>query len=381
MTELVLHIGDPKTGTTSLQQAFWTGAVRPPPGRLTYWREANAYELAQPFLKRGKSLDVYRRLADWLAGATADMALVSAERFAAVPPRKLRAALETHVPDALPGLRVIAYVRPHPGRFLASFTQRVKEGRHLGDLDALYDRLNAAPAMNAAPRFAGWADTFPRFTLRPFVPEALVEGDIVRDFLSLVDPGGTFARGPVPRVNEGMTVPALAGLRHLHDRLAAGGVETAIRQSIGSAIGHHPVPAPGGKPWLPRRLAQILAHDFAADARALDARFFGAGAPMADALERAAETAPDREIDLDPAAHFDAADIARLDTLARRLIALRDGPLAVWPFHHRATTRQRTLPKGRAAAVARHRAALREIDGMLAEAAAIVKAGGARGAA
>ena len=126
---LVIHAGDPKTGSSSIQQVLFDGAWSAPGSSLAYPGVLNAIPLADALrgeLPPPRARRQIAQSAEWLAAQTADVAVFSAEHFAFVEPDTLREALPRLLGETGRQVTVLAYVRPHLPRLLSTFAQRVK---------------------------------------------------------------------------------------------------------------------------------------------------------------------------------------------------------------------------------------------------------------
>ena len=305
---LFFHLGDRKTGSTSIQRALATGAGSCPGVTLLYPAKAHHIPLATaliPPAPPARRARLWQRLARTLAEADADIAVISAEDFESVPPAALQAAIAEFLPEHLHDARFLAYVRPHAERVLSSWTQQVKMGLFSGPLDAFHQRTLARGRFRYAERFGAWRATFgDRFTLRPMIRSRLKDADVVADFYDAVFAGATFALADQPRTNEALCLEDLALLqatqRQIRDTLGSSPLQAALGGRLAQIL--QTLPRPGQtKPQLHRALAERIAADYRADAAALDAAFFD-DTPMTHALEAAPAKALDAPQPLDPAA-------------------------------------------------------------------------------
>jgi len=317
--DLLLHVGDSKTGTSSIQEVLYHGRWRCPDVRLAYPDELNALVLARAF-RTGRppqrQATLLQDTAAWVERTDADRHLISAEQFEGVSPTALESALRTWLPRHAGAAEVIAYARPHPGRLLATFAQQVKTGAFDGDLAAFLEATATNRMMWYADRFTAWSDAFPgRFTLRHFDPAALRDGDVVTDLLHWALGGAPFEVTDPPRTNPSLTLGGMLCFREVQRRLTAAGVEPGTRHAVGNALNRRlegsPAQAVGERVRLSRGLAEALHARHREDAAAMDDRFFAA-TPFTDALARAVEGATSEEQSFSLADHVDADAIADL---------------------------------------------------------------------
>jgi hypothetical protein len=325
---LVFHIGDRKTGSTSIQRALATGAGRSPAVSLAYPARAHHIALASALFRPGHRearAERWGALARRLARLEADLAVISAEGFESVPPAVLTAAIGEFLPDHAATARVIAYVRPHADRLLSSWTQQVKMGLRPGSLEDCHRRTLAGGRFLYADRFAAWAETFgERFTLRPMLRAELAGGDVVRDFYATLFAGAPFTLEPPAASNEALCLEDLAVVAELQRRLRPALDGSEARGVLGARLAQ--ILQAGGRssrtrPALHRSLAETVVVAYRADAAAVDARFFPAGV-----LTRALEEAPARAVETPQRLDLDAlltpAEARQLRAFAALLAAL-----------------------------------------------------------
>jgi len=307
---LVFHIGDPKTGSTSIQRALFGGTWSAPGRSIAYPDMLNAQPLAkslQDGAPAAKRVAQFGKIADWLLHSKSEIAVISSEHFAPVPPAALNAALRQFLPDYADDLQVIAYVRPHISRLLSSYTQRVKARGLQKDLEGFFRTVSEQHRFHYLPRFLAWRSEFgAAFTLRPMVRSELYRGDVVADFLRLTLASEDFTLQDELQANTAPTLDHLACLRELHSALARAGLAKDIRFTCAKSLASRlDETAPEGpRLRLPRPLLPVLQQAWAEDAAALDAAFFDA-TPMSDALEAAAAGATDEPQPISAKERFD----------------------------------------------------------------------------
>ena len=305
MTErVVFHIGDHKTGTTSIQQVLAAGAWEGPeiaypvtearlnhkPAADTLFRPNRGHRVADAFAKLNRRAN----------RATAPVTVFSAESFENVAPEALKAAIETHMPDHAAKIHVIAYVRPHAERVLSSYMQVLKVGNFAGTLERFFAKKAEVKRYTYTPRFTAWRENFgDRFTLRPMVRGALFRKDVVADFLKCALGTEDFKVNPdFVTGNESLALSDMVMIRAFHrnknlgDRLVdnRGKATWALARLLAADP-----PAVTAKLAIHESLMAQIEAEYRADAEALDAAFFE-GTPMADALDRAhGKTVPEAQ--------------------------------------------------------------------------------------
>jgi hypothetical protein len=298
MTRLVIHLGDCKAGSTSIQQTLDAGTWRAEGGAaLAYARAGhlgfNHHPLANSLNKKAWARHrehLYDSLAEEVAAAPAEVLVVSSEHFEFTDPALLRETLERHLPGALPELRLISYLRPHPERILSSFAQRTKNGLFRGALEQFHTRRLRRGVHLYAPRIARWQEVFgDRLTVRPLIRGALREGCAVRDFLGWATGADSVALTAEAEANGTLSQQDLALMRDFWARATARGELRPLSRTLITVLESRPDPA-HNRLRLHRALAERIRADYAEDAARLDAEVFGAPM-MVPALDAAVEKA------------------------------------------------------------------------------------------
>lgn len=293
MTRLLIHLGDRKTGSTSIQRTLadrlWRAGDDAP--RLAYPARLHNGPLAQSlanFQDTDKQAARFENLARRLGRlrGDADLAILSSETFEDVSPVALKRAIDTWLPDWRDGLRLVAYARPHGARFLSAYAEQVKRGQTWASPEEFFAEGVLLERFTMAERFSTWRKVFGEaFELRPAVDKCLVGGSVVDDFL-------TCALGcPVEvtwaaRSNPSPDAAALAALRIIHGARDAAGLSPRALERGGLAFAEALAEQPGTageKPGLTAALLADLRELCAEDAAILDEQFFD-GTPMGDAL-------------------------------------------------------------------------------------------------
>ncbi len=295
--EVVFHLGDCKTGTTSIQRTFSAGGVRPASGgpSLYYPPGVNHIPLASSLTRTHEMPHAdrrFERMSALLAQSRADIAVISAETFEFVDPEILARRIERHFKPWKGRIRFISYVRPHAERLVSGFAERTKQGNHLGSLEEFFETYLERGTFHYAPRVARWRAAFgAAHEVRPMLRSQLKDGDVVADFVDYVLRGAAAEIRLVP-ANESLTTADLAALRALHRGLAhhARGRIRDTRITFGwnlaGLLSDLPRPEGAEKPQLDRALAERVVQAYAADAAEMDRLYFE-GTPLSDALAAA----------------------------------------------------------------------------------------------
>ena len=319
--EIVIHLGDCKTGTTSIQAVLAAEAWETDLGDITYTARFNHIPLAKSLSTASEIPHQearFSKLREALDESDAAFGVISAEHFEFVDPSLVMAALEQHLPEYLDRVRLVAYERPHADRLVSTFAERSKKGSFQKPLAAMHDKLIEDGLLFYTPRFEKWRDLFgARFTLRAFARDQLYQGDVVQDFFHYLLGGKEFRLTMPSDQNNSLSVEDIAMMRSLHWHLRKmDGDYRQIQHAFGwymsDLLGAAPYPGGGTKPRLHKALADRVVDTYRADAAALDAAFFD-GTPMSDALAVAPEKAVDKPQSFQARAHFKAREMRQLD--------------------------------------------------------------------
>ncbi|WP_158971832.1 hypothetical protein [Chachezhania sediminis] len=321
--ELVFHLGDCKTGTTSLQLTLAENGWEAPGRSIAYTAKVNHIPLAKTLtVEREKRFAKPRWTGVRRAfhASEAQQGVISAEHFEFVAPEALDAALKQYMPRLAKTARLIAYVRPHADRLVSTFSERVKKGNFSGQMEDMHRRLKAQGMLYYTPRFEKWRQVFgDRFTLHPMVRDQLYKGDVVEDFFHYLFRSEDFRITRSDATNSSLSLEDLAMMREIQERIASNnpGINPAQQ-----ALGWNIAPMLAGleattrtKLALHRHLAERVAETYADDAAALDAAFFE-GTPMSDALAAAAGKAIAEPQSVLASDHFSADEVRRLHAIA-----------------------------------------------------------------
>ncbi|MEX5516758.1 hypothetical protein [Pseudophaeobacter sp. 1A09344] len=337
--ELIIHLGDTKTGSTTLQGVLRSGSYTlPGVQQLLYpGRHLNHNYLAQGLYRKEKKAGNtrrFRKLHQALESSDADFAVVSAEHFQFASPTHLQQVIQETLPGYEHKIRLISYVRPHAEKLLSAFSEQIKFGMVKGGLRGFFNRMSARGTLDYTPRFLEWRNTFgDRFELRPFVRQELFREDISADFFHfLTGEEGTELQGKTVD-NPALTVGQIALLQHVHhvfrseaarqeiDRKLMRRALTALSQAVTQEIKRTGIGKETGRLHIPRSLIGKVIDRYQEDAAALDAAFF-TGTPMTEALQAAPQKLSGKKQSFSAADYFDTETLLGVEALSGALSAL-----------------------------------------------------------
>ncbi len=343
---LIFHIGDHKTGSTSIQLAFAKQLVTLPGKTVMYPAKLamNAWgphcldyvQAAEPE-RRAAAKAKLDNLAARIAREDVDFVLISAEFFERVPAQILRQVVDEIFAPVVDEVRIIAYVRPHAARLTSSYAERIKVGTRDAVTLGLQDfvaRRKETGEFQYLSRFTAWAEQFPdTFTLRPMVKDRLHNASVVEDFLHHAFGGLPYELEPDTEANESLCLEDLMRLKLVQGHMLTQ-LKPPLRLKLGweiaRIISHLPAPAKRSKLQLHRALAKEIQATYQADARALDQQFFAGQPIMEQELNNAVRTASRRAQSTSPADHLSADEIRTLTIQADLVATLLQQPDVDW---------------------------------------------------
>ena len=325
---LVFHIGDHKTGTTSLQytlaQKSWSCDSVPLCYPSSFNHNPLMGSLRQPAQYKSRPKRFSKLLKD-MNQARGGVGVVSAEALENVPPAILRETLESHMPQYAATARVIAYVRPHAERIVSSWAEQVKLGLFTDSLEDFHEHSRATGRFYYHQRFTAWRNIFgDRFTLRPMIRDQLYKDSVVQDFLRYALQTDDFTVNEI-QSNESMSLQDMALMKMLsavfQDTQGHAKIQANIGRIMDRILSSLPPRARNTKPKMTKSLIPEVIATYQQDAQKLDADFFE-GAPMWTALQNAPQKAVERSASIDPNAHFSPDEQRTIRALAQLITEL-----------------------------------------------------------
>ena len=350
---LILHIGDHKTGSTTIQYAFAAKRVKLAgrqvqyPGTLSHNNlRGKLVLLSKPEDTRKEATDKLSRMAERFANSKADTLLLSAESLDGADPQQVKDMVDRFFTPVIDHLRIAAYVRPHAPRILSSFATQTKSGRFTGTLQEFHQSMRDKGRLMYQPRFSQWRETFGEaFRLRPMGRSQLVNGSILDDFIIHMMGCDDYKIATLPPANSSLPLHDLMRLKMLHTNL--GRLDRGDRHALGwefmRLVANKPDLSPQPKLALHHTLAEDIRTAYAADAEAMDRSFFDGPAILRPELDQAVDKAVSEEQSVDPIDYLSAEEIRSLTVLSNLTATLIKNKRAKW---------QTTLKQKRVAALA-----------------------------
>ncbi|TDE34248.1 hypothetical protein [Antarcticimicrobium sediminis] len=342
---LVFHIGDRKTGSTSIQLAFAQGQVSLKGHSLFYPSKlaANAlgtqcttYGDANTPQMRRQAAKPLQKLADQVRRSEADFIVISAEAIEGVKVELFHDVVQTFFADTADDIRVIGYVRPHAARLLSTFAERTKVGlpRALeNSLDEFCTLKKDEGEFIYLPRFSAWRQMFgENFLLRPMIRNALYRKSVVDDFVHHAFGGIEFEISGTEAANESLCLEDLMRLKVLQKKIRrARDLRLKLGWEFARQLGTLPPSPTRTKLQLHRSLAEDLRATYQEDARAMDRAFFDGKPLMETELQRAVETAVDQPQSTEPEDYFTASELRSLEVMSKIISGLLENKEVNWP--------------------------------------------------
>lgn len=343
---LIIHIGDHKTGSTSIRNAFASGRVQLSKASVDYPTPLNHNYLKPHFAgltsddpaQRRRAQRVFRRLARAVRDSRADFCLISAEEMAGIGAPLVHRAVTEFLTGCADRIQVVGYVRPHAGKILSSFAEQAKIGNFQHTLEDFVNRQVNHDRALYMPRFSLWQELFGEdFSLRPMQRELLHQGSVVHDFVHGCF-GDPFEIAEGPQDNESLGLEDLMRVRVVQSRLQ--GCEKRQRHTFGwemaRAMTKTPAQDKGSKLQLYPELATQIREACLDDARAMDRTFFGGDNILEAALEQAVTSAAGNQVQSTmPADHLSAAERRSLEMFGDIAAAMMTNETGNWPTFFR----------------------------------------------
>lgn len=347
---LIIHIGDHKTGSTSIQTALAKGLISLEGKTIGYFAQLAHNGLARNCLdyaperrrvRRANARIALETFAEKIEDEDADYVVISAEEFEAVPPTLVKLVVDDFFASTVDEVKVIGYVRPHMARITSSFGERTKIGAKrvvAGSLQDFTEMVKEMGSFTYHPRFTEWRELFgDNFIMRPMARQHLVNQSVVDDFAHSAFAGEEISVVFEKPENESLGIEDLMRLKVLQSTLDQ--TTQKIRHYAGweaFRLCHEaPHDGPVTKITIHRELAQACRDDYLEDARAMDRDFFDGAPILENELESSVQNATDTIQSTDPADYFSASEMRSLQLLSQMVAGMIENENVSWgSFFH-----------------------------------------------
>ncbi len=339
---LIFHIGDHKTGSTSVQNALANGLITLSGQEILYPGRLNHNYLSKHLShlsKRGKDLPSrpgmpsLTKITEQIAASDARYVVLSGESFEGCNQDDFHRMVMTRFAPLVDDLRIIAYVRPHPSRILSTFAEQTKIGWFQGNLQGYHKKTLAAQRFHYAPRLQKWRQLFgDSFIVRPMLRDLLVNRSVIDDFAATAFVGEDWRSRPAAANNPSLDLHDLMMVKYMqsHFQSLQKGTRLGIGWDLVANVAEAPPRPDTEKLQLHKALAANIRSAYLDDARRIDAEFFGAQGRFEQALEQAVETARPKAQSCNPKDYFSDQELRALSIQAKSLCALLHKKDAQW---------------------------------------------------
>lgn len=326
---LILHIGMPKTGTTSIQNFLTQFGERDPETGLWYPPEGRAghahYGLGMA-MRDGEGPEGFERILGQIDGAPdGTTAVFSCETLSMQQPARVLECLpDRYVNSDEWDFHMVAYIRPHLDLLLSGYQQLVRTGQAPSRVE---DFLRSPRAARAQIGYAlrEYHDALgDKLSVGALLKDRLPGGDVVADFLKRIESFGgkapAYTPGEAPRANETLPPHGMALLMHARGLLPADTDEKTARQMLRrfyrQVMQRHDKES--GELELSREDLEFVQGHLQEDAKIIDEIAFG-GEPVFenDLMNRqpAAKTTS-----MDVMSYFSRNEVSKIDQAANRML-------------------------------------------------------------
>lgn len=290
MPTLFLHVGLHKTGTTSLQKAFFDnraalerqGVLYPSTGLSPKPVNWGHHELAYALRQRPQGLEMWQALREEADAAGLPKVLVSSEELSLLPfPTLPGPAAFKLISEVFEGydVRLICYLRPQAEMIASLYNHHVKSvGEHRDILEFIAQvapRLDYQNYLNVAAHGLG-PETV---EVRRYQKSHMKNGDIISDMAERL--GIDLTRGFVLRqtaLNSGLTREGLQAMLEANRRLA--GDPEKLKVARTAIIEQHRAPAFYRHNLLSDEMLQLIEALYRNKNRQIARRFLGRDEPL-----------------------------------------------------------------------------------------------------
>lgn len=293
MTRLILHIGDHKTGSTSIQMAMTDFYEKAPELRssLLYCVAGRGLTTAHHNLAwdvRGDERFA-RKNGSWSEVAAeveqyqpAEFVL-SSEGFEHMRAARVAKKINETLGLLIGETRIVLYVRPHYDRIISNYIHHEKIGQSRGSLDQFIERTSTRRTFASSERIGNLLGAFGKdsVVVRPFTRKELIQGDVLADFsVHGLGRPADFLPGYAEEGQRNVSPSAdvLAILQQYDRSIDAdtGAYSPRLKRTLYKLLSDkmQPLYATGRKPGVSQDSVDIIKQAYADDAKWLDS-FFG----------------------------------------------------------------------------------------------------------
>ncbi len=280
--QLIVHIGDPKTGTTAIQHVLRNGAYNLDSPSIFYGASQHCNKLTHMIAQKKAYTDEqivqqWKPFSDTYNNSSASIGILSAESFTPCDPARVERIINKLFINSSADVRVVCYLRPHYDALLSRYVQHIKNGQFTGDLIEYYEVIKTS--LFYAQRLKKWRNSFNNFELFVYDKEVLYDQDSVSDFFRNVIRAKNFIIHDREEKNVSLTLPELAICNYYYVALF-GECKNRTRRirnypkpyiKIDEYIkGHGKNHTSQPKPSVPLALWKAMFKDFIADAKEVD---------------------------------------------------------------------------------------------------------------
>ena len=319
---LIIHLGDCKTGSTSIQSILankaWKSTL-PFDTQIEYPCVFNHLRLVKSLGSKKLSDQqekLFLNIGKRFEKSKADVGVLSAEQFEFLDPYLLDQALKKYLPSLLDKLTLIAYIRPHADRLLASYTERIKKGAFRGTLEQFYQLFTEKKILDYAPRIAKWRSIFgDKYLIKPFASSLLKQNDVVNDFFFTIFNNEEFQFLLPTRHNESVSVEDLAVLRYVQILLKESNPSSEGNARLGAMLAKimaKNTTNKRAKLKLHQSIANKMMSHCMDDAKSVDVNYFKSSI-LQDSLNTSCFNSSSNPQPLDIASYYDESSVRMIN--------------------------------------------------------------------
>lgn len=335
---LVVHIGDHKTGSTSMQIALARGNVTLKSGKLCYPLVNQHY--CHNFVAHGfvhslrarftPDTSGMKRVATIARKANPTLTVLSAEGFEKARPSKVAEAIDEHFKMSRENLVVYCLVRPHISRLSATLSEYIKCGR--SSEDPMRDVwLMRRYWLGFGGRLNRWSNVFgSSFKVSAFKRDEMANGQPLDDlFAKAIGPDMVDVKSQVFE-NKSLGVEDLMRIHLVQKSLPD--LAKWERHTVGWYLARKIAAAnepsnSGTKLTFDQATSAKFRKAYWSDASRIDRKFFADRPVFRDALTEAVDTAPRERLELRPEAWLSPGQLADAEAMKSDVLSLtsKDG--------------------------------------------------------